>query len=370
MPTTVKSKKNVRGARAGANAGSNKKRSGRPGSKRTKQADPAIIANSIFALTLNKKNGFEIEVGKETESVKPVVSQLLKIYKNLCGESLVINRKDTPARQFEFIINRIKSFVPDNCEMILDDHTEKTMVLKICHPCDYIDFMPGIVVGEAVSKLKKEHPRLHDIFLQFLRSFSLHIHMDTWYNGGIFTMAIERTEEIIECEGDQLSEEDLNNYINDYDFYKNGKAKELASEIVAKKRLPPEIILRMLSRIRKKSEITTIIKLGCKLMVPGVGMDYFNNPEYIEENFGDVYLPFDSQAMIFYRAPDCITQQYDDWVNSEANEGVAPPIATLIIRPYNKRVDFEEYESRWSWPKELSSFLIKASGLIEKYTKK
>ncbi|RYG33364.1 MAG: hypothetical protein EOO01_33280, partial [Chitinophagaceae bacterium] len=193
----VRSKRVAQRVRKNSVPGKNKSEQGLPGSRRTKTPDPTVIANSVFALTLSKKSGYEIEFKSSDEKLPVRIQDMIKIYKKVTGKDIILKPGLSHAEIFELVVKRLKNFLPNNYSIFLNGETEKTELI-IYQACEYANWLPGFQIELAVPKLKK-HPALFDLFLQFIRSFSLYSGCEMWYNG-IFDACVERTEEMMDGE--------------------------------------------------------------------------------------------------------------------------------------------------------------------------
>lgn len=364
----------------------NKKKQGRKGGRRPDPHTPAVIANSIFALTLNSIPGVVVE-GNKTLQIGAS-----KMYKDLslCYQQLVsslgvapkLPAEDKPAdlkvSDLMILIRRALHQKMDfNIEFI-----EKNYCIVLYYRCMYANYLPSIQVGNALLKVKKEAPRVHDLFISFLKRFISVTKIDVWYDsnlqhsiGCLEDTLFQNQQEAEEYGPDNVDPEWIEEAKKDLELYEKGSPAEYTKLLLKGKRIDSvDDILKALSRFRKKHPLLTVIKKGCAIIDPSCSMyKYGYNPDKdSDEEYDDNYcLEFANQAMIHWKYEGPVCDEFDSWIDCQANEGVKEPICSVIIHPKAKqKLNEDEFSKMCEWPSKLVEFFSNANEILNKYTKK
>jgi hypothetical protein len=359
----------------------NNKKQGRKGRRRPQANAPAIISNSLFALTLNPVPGIVVESNKTLDgNTSKLYSDLVLCYYKLNPEVGVIPKLPDDSHPIEYklasLVDRIKRALDKNFGFNID-YIKKRYCLSIYHRCHYPDYLPSMQVGLALLKVKKENPRLHKLFLAFLKTLINVTLIDTWFDSN-FEYARDMFEDNIhQLEHDEgLDPEWITGAKAELDLYKKGDAFQYEKLLERSKRNKRKMditpILKAANRFNSVHPLIKVIKKGCEIIEPRYTMlQYAYEPDLEEDDERDSYtLEFTNRAMIFWSYGGNINEEYDEWINCQANEGgIKEPICRHTVYP-NQNADFDlkAFNEMCRWPSRLAVFFDYANDLLNKYS--
>ena len=372
MPPKTKAIRIARRTRGSSDAGKNKKKQGCKGSAGPDPATPQVIANSVFALTLKPVTGATVLCANSLNTTENgIFDDLHKCMEKISpGFRMTYPDGLSLSERMNILLEKIKKCIPGSCGFSVD--SDKTGVfINIYRACPYPNYLPVMIAGPCFIKLKQEHPKLHDLFVRFMQAFIKSTLIDTWFDG-IFTAGMDNIDNMVDehYRDIDMDPECIENANFELNYYRKGLPHEYEVLLSRHKRsLTVEKILKQLKRIRKPNPIKKIIEQGCSLIQPNATMRSFCHPIDFDEN-NDVYLSFDAQASILWRADGILNDEYDSWVESEANEGgVQIPYSLFKITPNGRALDMAEFDKRTIWPQQLADFISNSNTIIKRYTK-
>ena len=364
MPSKTNHKRIARRTGARTHRGNSSARSRREGSE-PKKSSSSIIANSAFALTLKPVHGTHVECGQSVVAGMPtLLKDLLGCYRILSRDKIAMPPGNTASDQIAYVLKHIKKVIPAPLQFNIDcEKKTGRHFITIYHLCEYVNWLPAFKVGQTILKLKKHKPKVHDLFISFLKAFRSVTHVDTWYSG-IFERSVEAFEEHITYEDHgALEEEFLEIAHADLELYQKGDAAKYRRIIESKRVISTKKLRALARKIRGTCPIKNIILQGCDIIDFGRSMfDFCYNPDRSGEDDyrwnHEPELEFDCQAVIFWETDGPICDEYDSWVEMEANEGgVQIPCYHVKVKPTDKAApDFEMFKQNCSWPKKLAQF--------------
>lgn len=359
----------------------NRKKQGRAGRRRPEPNAPAIIANSLFALTLNPVPGVVVESNKSLQN------GAFKIYDDLllCLNKIISSSGEIPKlpaddlpieRKLDALMGLIKRALKleFNVELI-----EKKFCVVVYHKCDYVNYLPAFQVGPSLLKVKKQNPRIHDLFVSFLKTFVSVACVDTW-----FDFAFENSREYLkdtiwqyENDGDYRQDIDpdwMDEAKKDLEEYETG-LPTVYQKLLRRTKNPKSAadLLKSANRFKAKHPLLKLIRKGCEVLDPRFSMWKYNyNPDIDnqdEDNRDGYSLEFINQAMICWKYGGPVDDEYNSWIDSHANEaGVDLPICKSVIHPNkNGRFNKEEFIEMCLWPSRLAEFFSDANHILNNY---
>ena len=371
MPATTKTKRTARATGKGAAAGSNKKRPGRKAGGGTAPADPRIIANTVFALTLKAKGGAEVfyksnaRFDNEDES-KPsrIYDDLLASLNNalrLLGKEPMYDVKpllgigvatDTLLRRFE------KEVKPFGFDYNIDHKEETGFHFTIFKEIDAYACLNVFEIKRTVLSLARRNQPLHDLFIIFLKSLQETCDLYFWFDDEYPLDSLEQyIDERGEIDDDPDADEDINRISSCVDDYKNGDPAKYKKLILKSKGMAPDDILQQLAKIKSRHPAVNVIKEGCKLLASGYKMNDFcyESISYDEYN-GGIGLRFYNQSVIAWVVGDDYFHEHEQFVDCDAQEGVLMPTISFQISPKTKKLNFDWLRNGEGWPLQMSEY--------------
>lgn len=377
MPKKTRSKRTAPAAGLGAKGGAARSSTIRQRGS-SEEKDPAVIADSLFALTLKPKTGPEMMFGAEGHEFDPeaagrMCNDLWDAYRRLAylqtGEKTSFNPLRSGlsiATSLHMAINGFRQLIPEKYDINIDHEgyrpNEKYhfTVYRYCE--GWGRFYHTLPVGHALQVLAAKNPSLHDLFLSFIRVFSKSIGVPLWDDGMLGNTLESLDERIINMEGDSTPEE-LQGIRDDIHLYHEGLAAAYARKIRSTKILDPLDIKKRARRF--KGPIASLIVKGADLLLhPYRLWDY----DYMDQYFdGGCYLELSNQANILWQAEDNLFYEHEEYIDAIANEGIQEPVAFFIVDRNTKKFDLEELDHKVKWPGQLSEYFAVSYDIIQKF---
>ena len=200
MPKKIKTKRATQSVRRNSDRRKNKKGQRLPGDRGPKPSTPAVISNSVFALTLRPKNfadvvnGFPEAAANDQSSI--LYNDLLLCY-NKGAELLKLpgfipsNTNAGPAILLTELVKSFKeNFVPKGFSYNIDEHVRPRgkrvrYHFTVFDACAFPDFWHFFEVKPIVTALYREDKKLHDLFLHVLKAFVDNCGIPTWFGDGM-----------------------------------------------------------------------------------------------------------------------------------------------------------------------------------------
>lgn len=393
--------------RAASGTGKNSKRRmqltvpGRQGNKRAKPKAPAVIANSIFALTLSSKPGLEVLEkidGKKSryrldaqEDYYQMYDDLLAAYKralwNVKGETTEFD----PLTAGLGIGNALNYVLKGFEENILPKYFEYNIdrdndyyYFTVYRYCDFPDFWHAFEIKPVVNHLRRSKP-LHDLFVRVMAYLSCRLSILTWYNGGcgysdyIFEERVENwemEEGALYPDPDADEERKRSAFENRSRYleakrcladYKTGQAKKY-QRLLEKYRAPSrESIMKRIARLnssQKKSPIASFIVEAMEFSKETGSLNDYQYHELLGEDSQDG-LTLDRQVTIIWDWEDEFTEMEMEVIDVDAgNFGVLPPVAHCFFTPESNRAFLDKMNEWMAWPRKLSQLWDKYAAIV------
>jgi hypothetical protein len=384
MPQAVKNRRVTQGIRKNPGQRKNRSKQGCKG-RTARTCAPAIISDSIFALTLGHKGGTEVYVKQSTDKgigkdVEVLYNDLFASLKNamllITGEAADFNPRkflsldtstDYLIRKFD---EKIKPFGYD----FKPSEANGEYFFTLYKECDNINEWNVFSICHVVRKLAKTYPQLHDLFIEFLKSFSCRTGIDFWY-GDTVSYAEEWLDEAIANEEGEIVNDDYTLYdelCRTKQNYEIGEAYKYRNLLIKTEVLSTATITKKLEDLPKKHPVKELIKNGCAFL------DEYNyhiwdfshhelNEDY--DNYG-AGLRYEMQSCIMWDCADEYTARHEEMIDAEAQEGVLPPIVVLNIKKDLKSIDINWLKKADEFPPALNNFFNYACTILNKYEPK
>lgn len=356
-------------------------------SKSAKPHSPKVIANSIFALTLTAKPGFEvlaINDGKRSalsgdDNYQEMYDQLLKCFHHGIKLATGSPTKYDPLRMLDMplgsafgaLINAFENQVlPQGYDFRIDkNHLGYHFTIFKYAP--FNEYWHAFEIKPVINYLtKRRDKRLLNLFIKFIAAFKNETQIMTWYNGGCGFSEYMMYEELIDWEEnwgpmevpeDASEKEKKDAAVSkmvfeeksaDYLSYTKGEARSYQKLIEVQKSTPDQILKELnLCRATPLIRVMRRILEFCK--APININDYYYQDYFNDENIEG--LTFDQQLSIIWDWDDSYTKIQMDCIDDEAaNIGVHPPLMHYRITPKTKHLSEEILKQYILWPSQLA----------------
>lgn len=386
MPTRIRSKRTAQRARKNSLRRKNQQAKRRKRANRPKPKAPSVIANSIFALTLDPKPGFEVQNKLEKEidrgwrkeqefpddynkMYRDLLPCFTNAYRILYGEPIRFSplKDGLPiGLALSSVIDAFKqNILPFGFQFNIDrrhDHGEYYFTIYKQYEFPWV--WHTFEIKYVIQALQKRKPALLRLFIQFLKSFAAHCRIQFWYQGDVesgdqfLEDRINNYEEWETDEEDEIGEhnERISEMRETLDSYRDGEIYGWRQEISRAKVLTPGEIRAKLRKYSRKNSIVGFMYLACDLMdMPYSAEDFTYDPQDEDrQDFGMEGVWFFYQMAILWDETDDYCSAYAELLDSTAqNGGVFPPIIHKHIGKETKAIDIEWLKEAYKWPKEF-----------------
>ncbi|HTD95128.1 MAG TPA: hypothetical protein VK644_14985 [Chitinophagaceae bacterium] len=357
------------------------------GRTRREGSDPhssAVISNSVFALTLKDKswgNLADTMLTEEKDSEELVMyKDLLDCY-NVGAELLKISRSsftkrpDTASAISEILKAFKENICPKGFDLNIDEHYNSKRkrvgyhftMFKECQCGSWWHFFE---IKPIVEDLLTSNPRLHDLFIVFLRSFIYHCHIPSWFDGSMDAHYINgnyvyelrqvlnnperldsETLERVPLEQAKQRLADLETTIAEYE---TGVAWQYQQQIMNAKKKTPKELLRLLKKFPGQSKLVQFMKKACEVMTIPVGVaDFCYHMGDGEEYEG---LRYDQQVTIIWDWQDHLLGTQANIIDDMARgcEVFFPTLCARIMPGTKSGLDLKRFAACVDWPQRLT----------------
>jgi len=398
MPNKSNTGRTPRQIRGGSNARKNQKRQRRKASVGSTAAAPRIIGSSLFAVTLKPKPGVEVlekmdgkkkrSYHDDTDDYYQMYSDLLQCFQNALplvkGEQSSFDPLASGLEigmALQYVQNAFReNILPEGFDFNVE-RNDDGYYFVIYTECRFAGYWEAFEIKPIIYYLRKYNPKLHDLFIVFIRTFMNRAGIMSWYGGGMGYAEYALEEEIADWDNihgfdpDDESDDAKENFeafqkaSATWNDYQHGEAKHYEELIKNATGSTPESLLKSLEKFNGRNPVVKWMKQVCRfLKLPG-RMDDFIYSEYEEEN--ETGLRFDQQVAVIWDWDDAYTAQQEESLEAEANGiGICQPMINMGIMPYSKKIDFEDLKARCNWPMELTKIFESQRDLINDVIKK
>lgn len=388
MSKKIKDRRSAQKVRSTSDGRNNQKKQGRKVSNDDKTQTPRVIANSLFALTLNEKSGIEVSLNQcnsnvfaeNTNGIEELYYDLLNTFqtalKLYTGEITTVDPYKSGMsidNSILYLINGFKnSILPFGFELNVDYRHDKgyhfTIFKEIETPCYWMTFE----IKPIVKKLYITNIDLHEFFIIFLKSFMEYTKILNWYNGGLgyAEYAVEEHLEDWESFEDEFNtpeeaEKERRKRLATVWQYQHGEVKKYQKYICEAKPIPVEELLLELSRFNKRNKIVQWMYEACEFLKIETNIWEF----IYEEAFGEDRDGFEEgirveqQATIIWDSSDIYSVTEEETLEAESSAaGVQNAFLNIHITKDIKTID-------WSTINEQTTWIDRLEKLNESYTK-
>lgn len=410
MPKKIRHKASPLSSRKGSNGRKNRKGHGRPESGGSETGAPRVIANSLFALTLKDKPGIEIENKTTDNNFRRISSylaeddydqmyqDLLACFKNAVKVVLKERTGFDPLASglgigaaLYYVTDGFKNQICPKGFKVNIDREDNEYFFTIFTECSYGDFWHFFEIRHVVEYLYKHNKKLHNLFLVFIKSFSVCCGIDFWfddsmaYAGTWLEEHVEEWQDNFETEefdhendehgdGPQLTVQGVSNYndcVKALHDYKEGKAMQYQERLEAITPVSPGVLLKKLSQFNQRNRLVKFMIAACDLMkLPFRLPDFVYPVKNHEDEYNDVNLALDMQQNIIWDVDDEYTQRQCEAIDANANEGVYQPFAAISFRKNTKTVDLDRLHEAVKYPHLITELWKVYAAVAEVYKPK
>jgi hypothetical protein len=375
----------------------------RQGNKRTRPDPPRVLANSIFALTLDAKPGLEvltITAGKKSllqgeddyfriySDLFPVMKHAVKLATGEHTEYDPLLDGQTIGWSLGYLVRIFKTQVlPKDYEFRIDKSDQHGYHFTIYRYCPFNDFWHAFEVKPVIEDLKKTNCRLHDLFISFLNYFLEKTGIDAWWNGALGYAEYALEEEVFnwednvgpiaapkkaskqekkEAEQSRVQYEQANLAIKEYKTGDPVKYKKL----ILSNRVSKTAILSALAHTKVNHPIVNWMLRAMDFMeAPGSIREYMYRDYFDDENIEG--LMFDEQVALLWDWQDPYSRLQGEGLDANAQGvGIHPPLLHYPITLDTKKIDVAQLNERVRWPAKLSDLWNGYATIVENKLKK
>ncbi|HXR84293.1 MAG TPA: hypothetical protein VN722_08295 [Hanamia sp.] len=369
MPEKIVKKRTARKIGEGTYERNKRQETGRKRLQSSKNSD-AIIADSISSLRLKPKGGAEVFLmSEENTSVQKIyndlksayvqVTEMLKV-EGICFKAL---EQLTMRVQLDWIITRFRKLLPFGFDFEIRQSDTKTWCFVIFQELDQKNDYDVFFVENVIKYLQKNNRRLHDLFVEFLKILVQKIHIDGWWNSYADTFMEQEIEEF-EQDGDR-DEKYYQTLSKSVDTYKKGMPAKYEKKIKLPGYINPLLLSNKLKLIKQDKKLVNVLINGCKLLNEPYDINDFGYA--FENRMNDAGLRWEDQAAIMWTSTDAFFDYHEEFLNTEAQEGLFPPTIFKVIDKNIQESDFKWLKNGADWPVKFSNLIYSINETLRQY---
>jgi len=388
MPSRSNHPKNARPTRIRVAGRQNKTKHGRKECIGATQENPAVIANSIFALTLTDKPAIKVKAIKsggklrfDDEDYDQMYKDVLNAVQNavylVTGERTTFNPLHSGfdlSQSFDFVLNMFRNQVlPEkwnfNIEKYPVDYKGGRYHLVIYHDCEFQTFWHAFSIRPLVLGLQADK-KLHDLFIKFLWNFIHKTKIDCWWGGALgYCDENSMIDEFEQHEFDS-DEEWLDALVSLHitiDDYEKGNAKKYEKLLKNQPIVPVDTLRKEISKFSARNKLVKWMMDACEFMEVPYSLTDFVYPEFQDEEGFDA-LMFDSQSGVLWDVTDEYSLTQERFLDSIAQGcGIFYPIYNFRIDHLTTSINIEEIKKAILWPQQLTKLFHSFNDAAVKY---
>ncbi len=367
----------------------------REGKRRARPKPPAVIANSVFALTLREKPGFDVAqlLSGKKSSLKDG-DGYYQMYADLfvCMQRAVflatgqktsfdpmLGEYMSLGESLGYVMSVMKrQVVPKDFELRIDKGDDGYH-FTIHKYCAFRDMWHVFEIRPVVQYLRAHDQRLHDLFCDFITYFHHRVGILTWWNGGLGYADYMMEENILnweqnwpDPEEDEDSAKALDQALEAHLHYSCGEVAEYRGRLEHHCGEYSSIVTSIL-QTKKSGPITDDIINWMRAAIdfmkePGCIDDYVYREYLYEEEIEG--LMFVQQSAILWDEEDPYSRLEGECLDSTAQGcGIHPPQLYYHFTPHTQKFDLLELEQHLKWPARFSMLWERYAELTDRIRK-
>lgn len=332
--------------------------------------DPAIIANSIFALTLPQRKAYELWVNDEVspfeKSTGEIADDLLAAVNRafvLKGKQKVTIAKAADTKQkLEFVLAQFKQHIlPEGYEFNINKDESGRYYFLMYKPVEFGEYWHTFHIKPVMKWLEKKDPQLTEIFLDVIDLLVSHCDFNIWYGSWYpYDMFINdewASDDYIcnnleSCETDEERLEMSQKWAALKQCYKSGEAFHLQKRI-SKRKSNIKKVNEFLKQQRTTPFITWL-RMAAEIINDGKCLQNFKCEE-LHEFDTDGMFHLEDQVMILYDE-DWLFDEGCEYVDNDANNfGVEYPFNCIPVSATNRFIADSDLAKDEMWMLKISS---------------
>jgi len=325
----------------------------------------AAFPNTLGAIARGKKMGTQIIQYGRPEKFQDIYDGVITSYGKIKGAPKLNNQE--PALQLIEIWHNVKAMVPKGLDVIIQQSYNDNWCLNIYREVEYTHGWSVFPVGKVLKVLNREDALLHNIFLDFLKSFSWFTGSDLWYSGAIGQELEPFGENIMNIEDELEPEEsmkEVNALYKNFCLYTRGLPAQYA-ERLRRNTEPIGDFDWFIQAVKQypRHPIAKIIRKGVEVLKHGKSVLNYQMPH--QDKYDSTYLPIDVQFSIAWQLDDALFNYTEQSLDSWANEGIEVPHQFMLIDMRVKKVkDFGVFNKEDTFIRDLQNFFDFAYKII------
>lgn len=391
MPVKIRPRRSTQRPRKNSVRRKNKQAKGRKRPGRPKPKASRVIANSVFALTLQAKPGFEVQQ-KSRERVTgryyhaPDEDDFVKMYHDIgAAFRAVYNLTHTDKTRFDplkaglpigpsmaSIINAFKrDIMPLLPGFEFDIERDGDTYMFVVHkPAEFAWTWPAFEIKYIVTELERKNPKLLSLFLAFMDSLINDCGIPGWWQ---FDESWRLEEQLLnmDMEYEDINEEECIRHTRDLErtirLYKTGRANDYEDLLRTARNRSVSSLEKSLKKFSKRNPLVSWLYEALEFLKMDYSMHDFEYRPEGEEAY-DEGLPFGEQSAVIWDWEDLYTNSITEMLDATAQgTGVLSPVAWGLIKPDCKAFNIEKLINAHRWPPALIKLQRSYNALLKKY---
>ena len=369
MPAKIIKKRAAQRIRKSTDQRSKQQKTGREGMQPTKNTD-AIIADSLSTVRLKPRGGAEVFLmDEENTSVEKIYNDIkasyVRIVEILKVEGIYFKALEqmTIRVKLDWVIMKFRSLLPHGLDFEIKQKDYKDWCFVVFKELDQKQDYDVIFVENVLGYLNKNNKSLHNLFVEFLKILANKANINGWWD----SYADQWMEqEIMDNEDNEDVDTDYYNLLKkQLDLYRKKAPSKYEKKIKRSKYMNPLVLAGKLKRIKEEKKLVDILIEGCQLLNEPYDVTDFGYAG--DERMNDAGLHWEDQAAIMWTASDAFFDMHEEFLNTEAQEGLFPPTIHKVVDKNMQESDFNWLRNGEDWPVKLSNLFYDLNEILRSY---
>lgn len=330
--------------------GSVQVRPNRAAGKVTSAAFPA----SLGAVKLGKRTGFQSRMHSRTESFQKMYEGVIASYNRIENAPDIDLSKDQALQLGELIAN-VRKMTPKGVDVIIQEDYHGNWFITVLREVNWNYGWACFPVGKIFKVLRREDPFLHNVFLDFIKTFSCFTGVDLWYYG-LLGEEIERMDErLLNLQDEEGSDAEIvKDYYKTIHYYGKGLPHEYEQEL--KFMGPIADIEWFIGAVDgyKKHPIAKMIREGVEILRHKKKITDYQI--YHADKEGNYFLSLDLEFCIAWSLSDLLASDAEETLDSYAQEGVEEPVQYIAIKEGVTVKNFDQFKEEDTFIEDLQQY--------------
>lgn len=335
-------------------------RKGKKGSVQIRQNRKACqVATAAFpaamgAVKLSKRTGFQSRMHSRAESFQKMYDGVMASYNRIANAPEIDLSKDKALQLGELVAN-VRKMTPKGVDVIIQEDINGNWIITVLREVNWNYGWACFPVGKIFKALRREDSFLHNVFLEFIKTFSCLTGVDLWYHGLMGEEIESMDERLLNIEDEEGPDSEIvKDFYKTIHYYGQGLPHQYEQEL--RFMGPVADIEWFIGAVDqyKKHPIAKIIREGVEILRHKKRITDYQI--YHADKEGSFFLPLDLEFCIAWSLSDLLASEAEERLGSYSMEGVEEPVQYLAIKEGVTVKNFDQFKQEDTFIEDLQKY--------------